>query len=123
MIYEYFEEIDSTNDELKRRASVGRCPEFTVVSAGTQTGGRGRSGHTWSSPAKSSVSTSMIFYPVDVDMIRLPRITPMAAVAVATAIEELYGLSAQIKWPNDVLLNGKKVCGILNEMIPGEDHL
>lgn len=118
MFYEFYPEIDSTNDELKRRAGEGRCPEYTVVSAGMQTGGRGRSGHTWSSPPGSSVSTSMIIYPEGIEASHLPRLTPISAVAVAAAIEELYGLLAEIKWPNDVLLNKKKVCGILTEMLP-----
>ncbi len=115
--FEYVEEIDSTNDELKRRAAAGRCREFLVLSAGTQTGGRGRSGHTWSSPPGTSISTSMILYPRDVMPEFIPRITPLAAVAVAETIEDLYGLSVGIKWPNDVLISEKKVCGILNEMI------
>ena len=119
MIYEYLDEIDSTNDELKRRA--GEVAEYTVISAGTQTGGRGRSGHVWSSPPGSSISTSMILYPRGIAAETIPRITPLAALAVADAIEEQSGILCQIKWPNDVLVGGKKVCGILNEMIPDGD--
>ena len=115
--YEYFEEIDSTNDELKRRIDRDEVSDGHVISAGMQTGGRGRSGHTWSSPKGTSVSTSMVLMPEGIDTSYLPRITPMAAVAVASAIEELYGLKAFIKWPNDVLINDKKICGILNELI------
>ncbi len=119
--YEYVEEIDSTNNELKRRAAEGKCQQYDVLSAGTQTGGRGRSGHTWSSPVGDSISTSMILFPRQVSPKHIPRITPIAAVAVAETIEELCGLSAGIKWPNDVLINKKKVCGILNELIPDDE--
>ncbi len=118
--YEYVDEIDSTNDELKRRASENKCHEYQVLSAGTQTGGRGRSGHTWASPAGSSVSTSMILFPESVNIERIFRITPIAAVAVAETVEKLYGLPVQIKWPNDILIGEKKVCGILNELITGD---
>ena len=106
--YEYVDEIDSTNNELKRRAAEGKCQQYDVLSAGTQTGGRGRSGHTWSSPVGDSISTSMILFPKQVSPKHIPRITPIAAVAVAETIEELCGLSAGIKWPNDVLVNKKK---------------
>ena len=124
--YEYVEEIDSTNNELKRRAVLGGLKQYQVLSAGAQTGGRGRSGHEWSSPKGSSVSTSMILFPGDLPPGVLPRITPLAAVAVAETLEELYGLKARIKWPNDVLVNDKKICGILNEFIPAgaaESHV
>ena len=115
--YEYFDEIDSTNDELKRRIDKQDVSDGHVISAGMQTGGRGRSGHSWTSPKGTSVSTSMVLLPEDIEAAYLPRITPIAAVAVASAIEKLYGLTAQIKWPNDVLIYDKKICGILNELI------
>ena len=117
IIFEYVDEIDSTNDELKRRISDGVAGEFSVLSAGMQTGGRGRSGHAWTSPKGSSVSTSMVVIPEGVHKEHIPRLTPLAAVAVGEAIEELYDLRVQIKWPNDILLRGHKVCGILTELI------
>lgn len=113
--FEYFDTIDSTNNELKRRGNSS--PEFTVVSAGQQTGGRGRSGHVWKSPSHDSVATSMIMYP-NVPIECVPRITTAAAMAVASAVEELYPLKTEIKWPNDILISHKKICGILTEMIP-----
>ena len=113
--YIYFDEIDSTNNEIKRRIEE-HIPEGTVVSAGMQTAGRGRSGHDWKSPKNVSVATSMALYPKQVKLSNVPRLTLIAAVAVAKAIENLYGLQTQIKWPNDILVHEKKICGILTEM-------
>ncbi|MQN02056.1 MAG: biotin--[acetyl-CoA-carboxylase] ligase [Lachnospiraceae bacterium] len=120
-IFKYFEEIDSTNLEAKREGEAG-APEFTVISAGTQTAGRGRSGHTWISPEKISVATSMLIYPKEIPMEHLPRLTIVAGVAVAEAVEELYPLHTQIKWPNDVLIDSRKICGILTEMEAENGH-
>lgn len=120
-IFKYFEEIDSTNLEAKREGEAG-APEFTVISAGTQTAGRGRSGHTWISPKKISVATSILLYPDGISMEHLPRLTIIAGVAVAEAVEELYPLYTQIKWPNDVLIDSKKICGILTEMEAENGH-
>lgn len=120
-IFKYFEEIDSTNLEAKREGEAG-APEFTVISAGTQTAGRGRSGHTWISPKKISVATSILLYPDGISMEHLPRLTIIAGVAVAEAVEELYPLHTQIKWPNDVLIDSKKICGILTEMEAENGH-
>ena len=120
-IFKYFEEIDSTNLEAKREGEAG-APEFTVISAGTQTAGRGRSGHTWISPKKISVATSILLYPDGIPMEHLPRLTIIAGAAVAEAVEELYPLHTQIKWPNDVLIDSKKICGILTEMEAENGH-
>ena len=111
----YYEEIDSTNNEIKRLIE-NNILEGTVVSAGTQTAGRGRSGHDWESPKNVSVATSMVLYPKTIKMEHLPRITLLAAVAVAKAVESLYDLKTEIKWPNDILVHKKKICGILTEM-------
>lgn len=113
--FKYFETIDSTNLEAKREAHEG-ADNFTVISAGEQTAGRGRSGHQWISPTGVSVSTSMLIYPEGISMEHLPRLTIIAGVSVAEAVEELYNLKTQIKWPNDVLINNKKICGILTEL-------
>ena len=117
MTYIYLETIDSTNNELKRRLNSGDLPEeFTVVSAGMQTAGRGRTGHEWSSPSGVSVATSMVCYPTLSDE-RIPQLTIVAAVAVARSVEKTFDQKAQIKWPNDLLLCEKKICGILTERI------
>lgn len=111
----YYDEIDSTNNEIKRQIK-NNIAEGTVISAGCQTAGRGRSGHDWVSPKGVSVATSMVLYPNSVKMEHVPRLTLLAAVAVAKAIESLYDLKTEIKWPNDILVHKKKICGILTEM-------
>lgn len=111
----YYEEIDSTNNEIKRLIEKG-ISEGTVVSAGTQTAGRGRSGHNWISPKGVSVATSMVLFPKEVMIEHVPRLTLLGAVAVSQAVENLYGLKTEIKWPNDILVQKKKICGILTEM-------
>ena len=112
--FSYHEVIDSTNSEILRLMRTG-IPEGAVVSAGQQTAGKGRSGHSWESPSGDSVATSIALYPAGLSDIVLPRLTIIAAVAVAEAVEELYDLPTQIKWPNDILVGGKKICGILTE--------
>jgi len=106
----YFKELGSTNDKAKELALRG-AEEGTVVVAEMQKSGRGRLGRTWISP-KGGVYLSIILRPAGSGM---QKLTLMTAVAVARAIKKLYGIDARIKWPNDVLLEGKKVCGILTE--------
>ena len=113
---EFYDTIDSTNDELKRRMLTNRCQEGLVISAEEQTKGRGRSGHAWVSPKGTSVATSMVLCPVHIPTAKVSQLTLVAAIAVAEAIELRSGLSTQIKWPNDILISNKKVCGILTEM-------
>ncbi|MEE3481500.1 MAG: biotin--[acetyl-CoA-carboxylase] ligase [Lachnospiraceae bacterium] len=120
--YIYHESIDSTNNEIKRLAEDGSAAEFTVVSAGEQTAGRGRSGHVWQSPPGTSIATSILLRPAGVDFDRIPRITILSALAVADAAEEATGLTCGIKWPNDVLLNKRKICGILTELCFDRDR-
>ena len=112
--YLYYESIDSTNLEIRRLMESG-CSEGTVAHAGLQTAGRGRSGHTWDSPRGDSVSTSIALYPKGLSDFVLPRLTIIAAVSVAKAVEDLFDLPCAIKWPNDILVNKKKICGILTE--------
>jgi len=108
--------LPSTNDLAKRRAREG-AKEGTVIVAEEQTAGRGRIGRSWLSP-RGSIALSIILYP---PLDYLPLLIMVASLAVAGGIERVTGLKAQIKWPNDVLLNGKKVCGILVESdIKGE---
>ncbi len=123
MNYIYYDEIDSTNNEIKRKLLEGDVPEFTVISAGRQTAGRGRSGHDWESPKDVSVATSIALYPREVSCEAVPRLTLIAAVAVAEALEKLYGLQTAIKWPNDILVSNKKICGILTELSAKDNHV
>ena len=101
----------STMDAAKEEAKKG-APEGTVVIAGEQTSGRGRLNRAWLMSPDSCIAMSVILYPT-VKM--LPYLIMVASLAVAEGIKQTAGLKAQIKWPNDVLLDGKKVCGILIE--------
>lgn len=113
--YEYYESVDSTNDRIKERARNG-AEQGLVISAGHQTAGKGRIGRKWESPTHDSISTSMLLRPEDISLEAIPTITVVAAMAVRDAVSRLYGLEGQIKWPNDIVINGKKICGILTEM-------
>lgn len=108
-----FRTITSTNTVLKGMAAEG-APEGLALIAGAQTEGRGRLGRSFYSPADSGVYLSLLLRP-ECGAEEATKLTACAAVAVAEAIEELSGLSAGIKWVNDVLVAGKKVSGILTE--------
>jgi len=109
----YLIETDSTNELAKKLAEQG-IEEGTVVIAEMQTRGKGRLGRKWISP-EGGIWLSVILRP-KIKPKELIKITLLTAVAVAKAIKEELNLEAKIKWPNDVLLNDKKVCGILTEM-------
>ena len=100
---------DSTNERAKRLALEG-APHGTLVTATEQSAGRGRQGRTWSAPAGHALLMSLVLRDP-------PRLLPLAA---AVAVAEVAGASAQIKWPNDVLIAGRKVAGILVEGRPQE---
>ena len=107
------DELPSTNDEAMRLASEGAVA-FTVVAADTQSAGRGRNGRVWRSPPGGGLYASMILRP-NLAVGDLPLLTLLAGVAAAEAIRAATGLSAGLKWPNDVLVHGRKVAGILCE--------
>lgn len=109
-----FSSIDSTNEEAKRRAGEG-APDGSVYIADRQTKGKGRRGKTWSSPPGQDIFFSILLRP-DLPADCISMLTLVAAMAVAEAVDQVTGMSSQIKWPNDILLNQKKVCGILTEM-------
>lgn len=108
-----FDELDSTNRYLKELAAGGAA-EGTVILAECQSAGRGRLGRRFYSPGEKGIYMSVLLRP-DIVLEKAVRITSMAAVAVANAVEKVSGISAQIKWVNDIFLNRKKVCGILTE--------
>ena len=108
-----FDSIDSTNTALKALAAQG-APAGLALVAGRQSAGRGRMGRSFYSPGDTGVYLSLLLRPT-LPAAEATRITACAAVAVAETIEALTGRRAQIKWVNDVLLDGKKVCGILTE--------
>lgn len=107
------EEVGSTNDVALRLAEAG-APEGTAVVADRQTAGRGRRGRQWFSPSGAGLYVSIVFRPPD-----LERLTLLAAVAAAEALDEVAGLLPEIKWPNDLILREgsrrRKLGGILAE--------
>jgi BirA family transcriptional regulator, biotin operon repressor / biotin---[acetyl-CoA-carboxylase] ligase len=112
----YYPRLASTMDTARSEAGKG-APEGTVIVTGEQTAGRGRLKRTWLTP-ENGLAFSVVLYPA---VARLPGLIMVASLAVVQAIEGLTGLKPGIKWPNDILINGKKVCGILIEnSIKGE---
>lgn len=109
----HFQEIGSTMDVARGLARKG-VVEGTIVIAESQIRGRGRLGREWLSP-KGGILFTLILRP-KISPAYAPRINLMASVAVAKTIRKLFGLRAELKWPNDVLIKGRKVCGILAEM-------
>ena len=103
----------STNIDAMELAKAG-APEFSVVVAATQDGGKGRRGRSFFSPKGTGVYLSMLFKP-DLTMMQSSFITCSAAVAVCRALEHVCGVQPSIKWVNDVFVHGRKVCGILTE--------
>ncbi len=109
-----YDTVDSTNTVAFALAEQG-LSEGTAVFAEAQTKGRGRLGRSWSSPKWQGIYLSLILRPKIVPE-KTALVTLLAAVSCAEAIRKVCGLAALIKWPNDILVNNKKVCGILTEM-------
>jgi BirA family biotin operon repressor/biotin-[acetyl-CoA-carboxylase] ligase len=109
----YLHEINSTNDLAKELADYGTS-EGTVVIAETQTAGRGRLGRRWFSP-RGGLFFSVILRP-KITVKESVKLVFVAGLAVAEVLHENYGVRVETKWPNDVLINDRKVCGILSEM-------
>lgn len=105
--------VDSTNNELKRRADT--APDGLAVLAQEQTGGRGRLGRSFVSPAGKGLYLSVLLRPQCV-LADAGMLTAWTAVAVCRALERCCGVRAGIKWPNDIMLEGRKLCGILTEL-------
>jgi BirA family biotin operon repressor/biotin-[acetyl-CoA-carboxylase] ligase len=105
----HLREVDSTNDRARALAAAG-APHGTVVTAGVQTAGRGRQGRTWTAPPGTSLLLSLVIREIDA---LLPLRTGLA-------VADLAGPAASVKWPNDVLVDGRKVAGILVEGRPQE---
>ena len=118
---EYLKTTTSTNADAFRLAEEGAI-EGTVVVADSQTGGKGRRGRIWSSPAGVNLYCSVVLRP-SVMPHEAPQLTFISAVAVARAIELTTKLTPEIKWPNDLLISGKKVAGLLNEMSAETDGI
>jgi len=106
----YYHKLTSTMDKAREVARHG-ASEGTVIIAGEQTAGKGRLKRAWLSPP-GNIALSIVLYP---DITSLPHLIMIASLAVVKAVEEVAGVKTQIKWPNDILINGKKVGGILIE--------
>ena len=116
-----FEATQSTNDVAEKLARDG-VPEGVVVFAESQTQGRGRLGRKWLSPARKGLWFSVLLRP-DLRPQAATQLTVAAATALVRAIESQTGLRADIKWPNDILIRGKKVAGVLTELNAELDHV
>ena len=110
--------VDSTQSEIQRRAAAG-APEGTVVTARHQRAGRGRRGHEWWDAPGESLLCSVLLRP-DCTPAAVPQLSLVGGLAVAEALAST-GVSARIHWPNDLLVEGRKVCGILAEAASGAD--
>lgn len=107
-------EIDSTNARARQLAEQGAA-EGMVLIADRQSAGRGRLGRRWESPSAVNFYCSILLRP-QIPVQQAPQLTFLSAVAVAETLNHLYQLPARVKWPNDVLVEGKKISGLLNEM-------
>ena len=110
----FFEETVSTNNEIRSLAEQG-APHGTLAVAEQQLGGKGRRGRVWTSPAGVGIWMSMLLRP-QIDPLAASMLTLVMALAAKKGIEISTGLKSEIKWPNDLVLNKKKICGILTEM-------
>lgn len=117
----YFPVLDSTNTKAKQLAEEG-YPSGTLVVAEQQDAGRGRRGREWASPRGVGIFMTLMLKP-DILPNNASMLTLVAALAVAAAIRKCTGRPAGIKWPNDIVMNGKKVCGILTEMSAQIDYV
>ena len=115
----YLKETDSTNNDVKRLAKAGGM-DGTVVIAGCQTAGRGRQGRSFQSPQGKGLYLSLLLRP-RLPAERLIPVTALAGVAVCRAVQRVCGAQLGLKWPNDPILGGKKICGILTELTAGLD--
>lgn len=116
-----YRKVDSTNTVAYKLAEDG-IDEGTVILAEEQAKGKGRHGRNWVSPSRGGVYMSCILRP-KIAPVEIPKITLLVAVAAAKALREMCGLDANIKWPNDILINNRKVCGILTEMKAEQDSV
>ena len=111
---EVFVSVGSTNTLCRDKAELGEEEGYVAV-AGAQTAGRGRRGRSFYSPADTGIYMSILLRPQGLSGDQVLGLTTMAAVAVSESIEAVSGKKAEIKWVNDIFVNGKKVCGILSE--------
>jgi BirA family biotin operon repressor/biotin-[acetyl-CoA-carboxylase] ligase len=116
-----YDVVDSTQTIAKQLAAEG-APEGTVVIAEQQTAGRGRMGRAWHSPKGKGIWMSLLLKP-RIPIHFTPQLTLLVAVAVCRTLRRVAGVTAAIKWPNDLLIDGRKVCGILLEITAEDERL
>lgn len=116
----YLNEIDSTNQEVKRIAD--NYPNGTIVIADKQTNGKGRLGRVWSSPENTGLWFSILLKP-EIAPNKIAGITLASGLGICKAIRNYTSLNALIKWPNDIIIGNKKLCGILTEMNANADKI
>ncbi|MBR1741949.1 MAG: biotin--[Lachnospiraceae bacterium] len=116
-----FDEIDSTNTKAKQLAEFGE-EEGTLIIAERQTAGKGRRGRSWSSEKGDGIYMSLLLRPKAIPP-KASGLTILASLAVAGAIKKISSLPVEIKWPNDIVAGGKKICGILTEMSSEESYI
>jgi BirA family transcriptional regulator, biotin operon repressor / biotin---[acetyl-CoA-carboxylase] ligase len=119
--FHYFSELTSTND-YARKLAENSAGEGEMVIAESQSQGRGRLGRRWESPPFANLYLSVILRPA-LAAIHAPEITLMAGVALAETVDSLIGQRPTIKWPNDILVNGRKLAGVLTEAACASDHV
>jgi BirA family biotin operon repressor/biotin-[acetyl-CoA-carboxylase] ligase len=119
--YHHHLTVGSTNSEARQLAEAG-APEGTLVVSEEQTEGKGRKGRDWISPKQTGIYATLILRPT-LPIEDTPLLTLLTAVATAEAIKEVTGLPATIKWPNDILINSRKVAGILTEVSSDVDRV
>jgi BirA family transcriptional regulator, biotin operon repressor / biotin---[acetyl-CoA-carboxylase] ligase len=117
----YTENTSSTNDDAKKAAERGE-DEGTVFISEVQTSGRGRMYREWKTAPVEAIAMTILIRP-QIAPSQAPTITPVLALSIIEALRELTGLEVQIKWPNDIFLEGKKIGGILTEMNSGMDEV
>lgn len=117
----YFDDIDSTNAYAKRAAEEG-VEDGTLVIADSQTLGRGRRGRCWESPQSTGIWMTIVLKP-HIEPANASMLTLVMGLSTAKALNKVTGLDLQIKWPNDIIFNGKKICGILTEMSAQIDYI
>lgn len=117
----YFDSIDSTNTKAQELAEKG-YPSGTLVVADKQVAGKGRRGRNWESPSGCGIFMTLMLKP-DINPNNASMLTLVSALAVARALADITGKDAKIKWPNDIVIDGRKVCGILTEMSAQFDYI
>ena len=117
----YYDSTDSTNTQAKNLADSGH-PHGTLCVADEQNSGKGRRGRSWNSPSGTGIFMTLVLKP-DMNPNHASMLTLVTAMAVDRAIKDVSGLEARIKWPNDIVINGKKICGILTEMSAQFDYI